>query len=616
VTNGYERGGHDEDPNARAFSDGGWFHTGDLGTKGPDGYFYINGRAKEIVNRGGEKISPFAVEEATHDPRVIDVVAFPAPHELLGEEVALAVTTQASVTQNDLHELLEALQQSASGSLSEKWLPKVLVKVDAIPQTQRGKIARVGLAARLGLPAGSASHSGLRIYTFEDEHLTAVDRNAARSPSWVIDSLGLGRQLGNSHSQAEQDLALAMYSFAVILIVVHHQTTGYGGNVTLQLMPSWALAVLVVITRAVGLRWRLVIVTISSAQLNASQPMHGKRMIILLATYFALYWPISPMAEWLSELVMDVPEGSCHSFINTRYFLPVMVVSQLLIEAGRKLRYPGLQCLLIILAGLAVDQIDRFTCMQMLPPLVRPWFEVPWAGLGPCTWYVAIYVAVGHYGRVVTAHVRRHWLVQSRRTRGVSAAISSCILMVLLVLHVENLRPFLRHYNHLCRNKVDMDWDLTQIPTQKFLYDTLREATSPITNLEKGVDALYNIALYPLIALPVSFATPVLSRLGSYAWGIFCAQGLFFYCKTWPTGFISFGVSIRGIQILPSLQQTLISLTDLGCLQLMVIFFYAMATIFGLCIPFQLAWSASIQAFDRMLVMRPWVPRVHGGKNP
>merc|ERR1719215_932268 len=100
VTNGYERGSHNEDPNDRAFSDGGWFHTGDLGTEGPDGYFYISVRAKEIINRGGEKISPFAVEEAMCDSRVLDVVAFPAPHELLGEEVALAVTTKASVSKS------------------------------------------------------------------------------------------------------------------------------------------------------------------------------------------------------------------------------------------------------------------------------------------------------------------------------------------------------------------------------------------------------------------------------------------------------------------------------------------------------------------------------------
>jgi hypothetical protein len=467
------------------------------------------------------------------------------------------------------------------------------------------------------LPAGSASHPGNRVYTFEDGNLTPVDRNASvNKVSQAIDSLGLGMHKGSSLLEGEKDLALSMYSFAVLLIVVHHQTTGYGGNVTLNFMPSWALSVLVVITRAVGLRWRLVIVTISSAQLNASQPMHSKRMMILLASYFALYWPISPVAEWLSELMVGLPEGSCHAFINTRYFLPVMVISQLLLELGRKFPYPGLQILLIVLAGLAVDQIDRFTFKQMLPPLLQPWFEVPWAGLGPCTWYVALYVTVGHYGRAVSSHVRRHRMMQSRRSRGVAAAISSCVLMVLLVLHVENLRPFLGRYKHICRSNVDVDWDLTQVPTQKFLYDTLREATSPSTTLEKGVDALYNLALYPLIALPVSFATPVLSRLGAYAWGIFCAQGLFFYCKTWPTGFISFGVAIRGIQILPSLQQTLITLSDRGCAQLLVIVTYALATILGVCIPFQLAYSASIQAFDRLLALRPWVHRIHEGKMP
>ena len=66
----------------------GWFDTGDLGYLDAGGYLFINGRSKEIINRGGEVISPFEVEEAMmHCPLIKDCLAFSAPHDLLQETV-------------------------------------------------------------------------------------------------------------------------------------------------------------------------------------------------------------------------------------------------------------------------------------------------------------------------------------------------------------------------------------------------------------------------------------------------------------------------------------------------------------------------------------------------
>ncbi|CAN0493735.1 unnamed protein product, partial [Discosporangium mesarthrocarpum] len=88
VTQGYE---NNPKANAEGFSDG-WFRTGDQGILSEDGYLSLTGRLKEIINRGGEKISPREVDEILmNHPAVEQVVTFALPHEKLGEDVAAAV---------------------------------------------------------------------------------------------------------------------------------------------------------------------------------------------------------------------------------------------------------------------------------------------------------------------------------------------------------------------------------------------------------------------------------------------------------------------------------------------------------------------------------------------
>jgi acyl-CoA synthetase (AMP-forming)/AMP-acid ligase II len=92
VTAGYES---NPKANAEAFTAGkesGWFRTGDQGTMDADGYISLTGRLKEIINRGGEKISPREVDEILMDhAAVAQVVCFGMPHPKLGEEVAAVV---------------------------------------------------------------------------------------------------------------------------------------------------------------------------------------------------------------------------------------------------------------------------------------------------------------------------------------------------------------------------------------------------------------------------------------------------------------------------------------------------------------------------------------------
>ena len=83
VTAGYE---NNAKANADAFTNG-WFRTGDQGLIDAEGYVRLTGRLKEIINRGGEKISPREVDEALMDhPAVLQVVTFAVPHDKLGRD--------------------------------------------------------------------------------------------------------------------------------------------------------------------------------------------------------------------------------------------------------------------------------------------------------------------------------------------------------------------------------------------------------------------------------------------------------------------------------------------------------------------------------------------------
>jgi acyl-CoA synthetase (AMP-forming)/AMP-acid ligase II len=143
VTAGYE---NNPDANAEGFSNG-WFRTGDQGMKDADGYLSITGRLKEIINRGGEKISPREVDEILMDhPAVAQVVCFGMPHPLLGEEVAAVVVLKEGVAATE-REIQAFVTQRAAGFK----VPKQILFMDEIPKGATGKLQRIGLARKLGL---------------------------------------------------------------------------------------------------------------------------------------------------------------------------------------------------------------------------------------------------------------------------------------------------------------------------------------------------------------------------------------------------------------------------------------------------------------------------------
>jgi acyl-CoA synthetase (AMP-forming)/AMP-acid ligase II len=132
--------------NADAFY-GDWFRTGDQGTMDADGYVTITGRLKEIINRGGEKISPREVDEIMMEhPAVHQWVTFGMPHDMLGEEVAAAVVLKQGAQATD-----KELREFAKVKLADFKVPKKILILTEIPVGATGKLQRIGLAQKLGL---------------------------------------------------------------------------------------------------------------------------------------------------------------------------------------------------------------------------------------------------------------------------------------------------------------------------------------------------------------------------------------------------------------------------------------------------------------------------------
>ncbi len=143
VIAGYE---NNPEANASAFAHG-WFHTGDQGMLDDDLYLRVTGRLKEIINRGGEKISPLEVDEVLMDhPAVAQVVTFAMPHEKLGEEVAAAIVLREGFNASEAE-----IRSFASSRLAEFKVPRRIVILEEIPKGATGKLQRIGLAAKLGL---------------------------------------------------------------------------------------------------------------------------------------------------------------------------------------------------------------------------------------------------------------------------------------------------------------------------------------------------------------------------------------------------------------------------------------------------------------------------------
>jgi acyl-CoA synthetase (AMP-forming)/AMP-acid ligase II/acyl carrier protein len=130
---------------------GGWFRTGDEGYIDTEGHLFLTGRLKDIINRGGEKISSLQVDECLQRyPTVSDAACFPLPHPTLGEDVAAAVVLAEGKSLDDA-----GIRAFMATQLPGFMLPGHYFVVDSLPRTAAGKLQRYILPQILH-PAGNA----------------------------------------------------------------------------------------------------------------------------------------------------------------------------------------------------------------------------------------------------------------------------------------------------------------------------------------------------------------------------------------------------------------------------------------------------------------------------
>ncbi|KAI0693792.1 acetyl-CoA synthetase-like protein [Cytidiella melzeri] len=148
---GYEKVNKIDVPlDTSAFSSEGWFDSGDCGNMDADGYLFITGRSKEIINRGGEVISPFEIEEAVlvvAKERVKGTIAFSVDHDVLQEAIGIVIVPSPEHPRIGLADLQDALKDQLHPS---KW-PFLVVYMDDLPKNSAGKPLRIKLGPRLGL---------------------------------------------------------------------------------------------------------------------------------------------------------------------------------------------------------------------------------------------------------------------------------------------------------------------------------------------------------------------------------------------------------------------------------------------------------------------------------
>ena len=134
-----------------------WYRTGDLGVLDSDGYLRITGRIKELINRGGEKISPTEIDAVLlGDPAVAEAASFAVPDPIYGQEIQAAVVPQADVTAAEL-------QAYCRSRLADFKVPKVIHFVKELPKDSTGKVERRHLTELFSKKTREVLHGSTQI---------------------------------------------------------------------------------------------------------------------------------------------------------------------------------------------------------------------------------------------------------------------------------------------------------------------------------------------------------------------------------------------------------------------------------------------------------------------
>ena len=141
---------NDEQATRKAFTEDGWFITGDKVAQHADGDIVFAGRDKDMLKVGGENVSPLEVELVISGvANVAEVAVVAKPHGLLGEVGVAFVRLNQSIPQAEQMRLSEAIHATCAGALADFKRPREIIYVDEFPRATLNKIAKAQLRARL-----------------------------------------------------------------------------------------------------------------------------------------------------------------------------------------------------------------------------------------------------------------------------------------------------------------------------------------------------------------------------------------------------------------------------------------------------------------------------------
>ncbi|MGB8853251.1 MAG: non-ribosomal peptide synthetase [Pirellulales bacterium] len=208
--------GYEADPaaNAAAFVEG-WFLTGDIGHLDADGDLFLTGRAKELINRGGEKIAPQEIDEVlSQHPAVQQAAAFGVPHPTLGESVAAAVVLRAGAAADEA-----ALQAFAARLLADFKIPRQIMFLQELPRCPVGKVRRRELADLAARRTPTSAHAQ-----------PTNPLEAALAELWAaeldIDAIGLDDDFAAAGGDSLSSVRLILATEALVGMTIADQIAG------------------------------------------------------------------------------------------------------------------------------------------------------------------------------------------------------------------------------------------------------------------------------------------------------------------------------------------------------------------------------------------------------
>jgi acyl-CoA synthetase (AMP-forming)/AMP-acid ligase II len=596
VFSGYQvRSGHmDEDPNMVAF-EGGWFRTGDTGSLSKDGFLTINGRCKEIIIRGGENISPFEVEDSLNGPQFAALMAFSIRHMELGEVVGLAVVTHLEGA--TLIAALKALKEGTK--LDHRRFPQVIVKMDKLPTTRAGKLQRIGLQSKLGLPDLSIDNPSPFAYTYADGTLKAL-KELPDFATAEVDSLGLSKRAGAVKIQDHVEHGLmCTYGALSFMVMVHHVFL----FVDFTDLSSNAIPAMLMLKGNVqgSVKWTMQGFTAIASYFNSTEPFQPARFFVLLVAYFG-YPFFNTIAIEANRLVSgEMGDGWQKGWwVDKRWYLGMLIISYVAFSLARRLPFKGLQCffLLCVTMVLFVTHPSEYALHSIAPPLVKTWFGTHgnngWHLHSAC---VMVYFVVGHYGHDAQKRIEAHPFIRSSSFQwSLSIAcpiifIASQLALFYNPLAMEAQTNGKGHHFMIISLGAGPLWE-----TASFILFELSGACQMI-----------------LLSLTLRNGPKCLATVGRSALGIFLFAGNIFYDLpqnymyffSAPPGHYkgSFAFFVHGIPVIPPLQDAL-AWARVGALQWAIIVVYVVFQMVVIGIPCHYLYLSAVK------VANDWLKRI------